>query len=144
MPRRCSLPQTDVDAGLLATFEYLQSLGMSSEQMYQCLAADSSYCSPTALPRLSECDAAPGSCAAAQPARLALLACVCIDCKTLPTCSTLLTLSCLSSPLHSLPCCALSDAEAVAAFWLGKGMAKPDLIHMIAAWPKVSAGFARQ
>lgn len=77
MPHRCTLPpQTDVDTGLLATFEYLQSLGMSSEQMYQCLAADSSYCSPTALPRLSECDAAPGSCAAAQPAGLALPACM--------------------------------------------------------------------
>lgn len=33
----------------------LQSLGMSSEQMYKCLMADTSYCSPTALPRLSEC-----------------------------------------------------------------------------------------
>ncbi len=27
---------------------------MSSEQMYKCLMADTSYCSPTALPRLSE------------------------------------------------------------------------------------------
>jgi hypothetical protein len=74
--------QTDVDAGLLATFEYLQSLGMGSEQMYACLAADTTYASPTALPRL----------------------------------------------------------KAAAAFWLGKGMAKADLIHMIAAWPKLLIG----
>lgn len=47
----------------------LQSLGMSSEQMYRCLVADPTYSTPAALPRLSECWALPAACLLSATAR---------------------------------------------------------------------------
>ena len=120
---------------------------MSNRQMAHLLLSDYTFCQPSALEKLSEQTA--GQRAAVHATCMPALA-ACLSAFNLPACPSQVCsgLPCMVShpPTHCVlanrparPPSPLTAAEALAAFWLGKGMAKKELVKLIVGFPKVGA-----